>query len=484
MQEILRLNTKQELEKVKILILDDDWNLQVIHSKGVSIFNMRNNRSKIIFPKFEDNCSILRNSMDNILLSFDFSYFIEINSKSHYIKHSVKLSEKYNPLFYMENSFVICRFNRYLDVEDRLFLNIGLYDEEDEDNTSMNAPLKATNITSFMILIIDDLDENGQPHSKLLYQTEEKISCCKLINLSLLKDGKDYNKDLILFDFYIILQSFKIEKISFKMFSEGLGSIEVPSVNTFTAFPNQIISFISEAQIRGEITEKNLVDTNLYQNKEFSIEKMMKEESNNVTTIANNSKNPYVTTEEIALKTNNPWETLTNFTTELDFKYSIDDIILEEPFDSIVVVIRTESDKVMKSFVSYVNLENHRGFSLMLPFLKNKKINDLDQFNFKVMKNSPEFEFVVYGKLGVVALKLTSDQKLEILGYRNVKFSKTLFVEFSKKSERFFVMSDQTIDIWNKNFTIKFHHFESKTGFKYIQLNEESQSLAIYSKKR
>lgn len=496
--ELLRLNTKQTIKKIKSLVLDDEWFLQAIHNtdkhdkKGVSLFNLQNHRSRLTIPTYEDNFVLLQNPSKHLLLCSDYKTFVQVNAESQLIKKTVSLNSKHVPERFLSNSFVLCKTTKYINVEEKMFLNINqsekTNDNPDEmDNDDDSISIKPSMLVSYVILNLNKLDDNNQPERKMLFETHKGVACYKLSSADpkeLLGANADSMK---IYDLYIILHNFEIKKTRFLLKGDGEGSIEVLLTPINIMSMNQGVLFsITDAKILKKRESDYIIDQKNFENTNFQLEKLLKDETHD------NRTSILVNTNEIDYKelinTKNLLDLDKTSSSANEFNFLIDDVYFVSPnFEEMVIVIRVQRTRSVECYVAFFDIDKKMGSSFMIPFTRKKTLGHLDHFFIRKMKvkdgGKGKSRFFAFGRLGVVVFDLV-DGRLEIQSYRSYKDQKRLKVEYFHESEMFFIMTDFKVEIWNSSFTLNLHSFKSGNEYFFIFLNDEHKKLLIYSKIR
>lgn len=470
----MRLNTKNQINTIKKLILDNEWVLQVVHSTGVSLFSLRNYRSRLMLPEYEDFCAILRNPCGDLLVCADFRIFVEIHSKSQYIKRTVRLDSKLTPKIYLRDSFVICQTKEIIHREEKLFLNIDLSHQSDEQM------LKSTKVYSLLVLNLRRTDQHGHPQRDLIYRTQERISCFKLVEARS-NELIVPEKHLQVYDVFVVLESFVIEKVRVILDCRERGSAEILNLETILSMSRNVLRSITDAHVRGKCNSKVVLQNKSFENTIFSIQEMVQNNSHSLKSAT--SLDRFKTDHhEIAINSLSSLCARKNF----QFEFCVDDVHLFDDELKFMFVLRVKNTLQINSYVSYFDFGAQQGSSFMIPFIKWNKLSRADQFTIRAMTGSSESRFFVFGRLGVVVFALSPIQshQVEIRSYRSFKDQKHLSVEYLPGDGLFFIMSDFKIEIWNEDFSLRLHTLSSISEFKKIFLNVERRKLLIYCKLR
>lgn len=484
MKEVLKLNTRGHIKKVKKLILDEDWFLQVIHQGGVSLFNLRNNRSRLLFPSYNQYVTLLKNRRNNLLLTFDNLRFMQIDSKSHFVRGTTQVAENHYPEAYLQDSFVLCKMYLLVDVIDKEMMNIGFLDEDEEDDEPgreafANEDLKSTNHTIYKVLNLRRLNERGQPNSVILLQIGERAASTDVFEVGPDAQSQPLSKGKTMYDFFVLLQSFQLEKIRFVVDAGGEGSVEIMRKESLLSTPQSILSLIPHPGSRAPDAPEIAGKGNVLKSTQFSLENISDDHADDTKLLKDSEKTSMMETPRNNYKTGQGQSGPSNEARSAPQKYTIDHALYLHNQAHIVMAVRVELESETFSYICLFDLESQKGYSQSMDLQKSKKLTDRDKFSIKAMGGNWLYAF---GRIGIFSFQVGGGQGLVAGDRREFDDRRLQRVEYSAKNQMFFVMSDFKIKLLNRDLSLELHSLSSKQEYVEIALNEANQHLLIYSK--
>ena len=207
--EVCRLNSKVQLKKIKELEVEPNWNLKVKHSRGIALYNLKNNKSKIDLISSCQNLKILRNLKGEVLLSLDSKCFQLFDPEFPKIQKCIYLNIPKRPIYLLEDSMVLTQTNRSINIEDKELFNLQMSSTEDEDAETSERHLSTSQIIMFEVFDFTNGGRFNSPNSTLLINLKENVVAT---HIKLISDKSSQNKE---YSFYVALESLHVYKITF-----------------------------------------------------------------------------------------------------------------------------------------------------------------------------------------------------------------------------------------------------------------------------